>query len=696
MFSITAVLVVLSYYHCSQAYAQEPWKGFYYHPQANTNNSHSIFLKDFEEMVKTLKAKGLNTIVFDMNYSAYHFTSDFRLKNASYPLNRGFSRAESRRMAEITRENGMQVMVALQVFTHSVGNVFPYVYPKYMLPGKAWREGVTYRAYEDFVQYKGTTYQCTSTRISSQSNAPGAKSPYWTPESSNTRDPFNKEGEAVVFKMIDELVDTFTVNGIKPVGFHIGSDEVGWWYDNPEQETGMTSAQIYAMAVTNTFNHIKAKHPGMEVIMWSDMLDPKWNGMPKSEKQNTSGRNTGAAIDLIPKDIIIADWRYEAKQRYRYDDARETFPSVGEFIDKGFRVWPTSWAEVKGTRDLVWTGNMEQARTGKVMGHLYSSWLMSMVPELKRLLNDPHYQVSDSALSVEGISDKPKYRKVYRDIAESILETAHLIDIKQCRGTEFNCGTYPDCEDLNRKSGYSGGEFKGYYCSDNKVLYKTLTFPSDYAGYWRFEGNALDESGRHNGALMKGATIVKDPERGAVLKLSDYGPHMRVKNNDRLKMGTGSLSIGAWFKAGASLSDFGTFVSKDPNFKSYNLFLHQNGKIWFEINGNSFYRISAMGINYRDSRWHHVVAIYDSSVPTINIYVDGTLSNGPYIYSKTGNDASSTSDLFVGNNDGLGQYEFHGLLDDLMIFNRVLTPAEVKLIYIADISGKPKKNPAKK
>ena len=659
----------------------EPWTGFFFSPQANTNNNHRIFLKDFEAMVKVLKAKGLNTIVFDMNYSAYHFSSDYKLKNASYPLNRGFTRAESHRMAAIARENGMQVMVAMQVLTHSVGNVFPYVYPNYMIPGKEWKAGVKYMANIDYVQYLGKTYRCTSTGVSGKSNAPGPNSSFWVSEPTNTRDPFNKEGEAVVFKMIDELIDSFTVNDVKPEGFHIGCDEVGWWYDKPEQATGKSSAQIYAMAVSNAYNHIKEKNPNMEVIMWGDMLDSKWNGMPKSEKYNLSGRDTAAAIDLIPKGMIIADWRYEANQTYRYDDVRELFPSVGEFINKGFRVWTTGWNDVKATTDLVWTGNMEQARTGKVMGHLYSTWLGWMVPELKLLLADPDYQVPDSVLSGLGGSDIPIYRQYYRGIADSINATANLIGVKQCRGTDYFCGAYPNCEDNTQKNGYYGDIFRGYYCLNNSSIYKNLNFPNDYVGYWKFDGNASDATGRNNGALKNGATIIKDAERGSVVQFSGFGPHVKVKNNDTLNMGTGSFSIGAWFKAGASSSDLGALVSKDPNFKSYNLFLHQDGKIMIETNGNDFYRYSTAGVSYRDNKWHHVVAIFDSSVPTINIYVDGVLSNGTSMFINGGNNKSSASDLFIGNNNGFGTYEFQGVMNDVMIFKRVLSAAEVKMIY---------------
>lgn len=668
------------FYLCAPAYALQPWSGIFFCPRANTGNSHAIFLTDFAAMVKSLKAKGLNTIVFDMNYGAYHFTTDAGLDSFSYSAGRGFTPAEANRMAQIVRANGMQVIVALQVLTHSVGNVFPNVYPQYMLPGKNWQQGVSYNAYGDYIRYNGQTYQCLVSHTSAPGNAPPAKA-YWSAAPSDTRDPFNKDGEAVVFGMIDELIAAFTVKGVKPEGFHIGGDELNTWYDNPLQAMGMTSAQIYAMAMTNTYNHIKTNNPNMEVILWGDMLDAKWNGAPKAAN-NSSGRDTAAANDLLPKGLIIADWRYASSQTFRYDTVREIFPSVGEFLNKGFRVWPTGWSDVKGTTDLVWTGNMEQARTGNVMGHLYSTWLNGIVPELTSQLADPNFQVLDSVLAGFGESATPTFRQYYRGVADSINATAYLIGLQQCKGTDYFCGTYPDCTDITQNDGYYGAEFRSYYCSNNRSVYNVINFPNDYVGYWKFKGDAADASGRNNGTLMNGAAITSNAVRGQVVNFAGPNDYVRVKDNALLDMGTGSLSISAWFLAGTA-TGLGTIVSKNPNLTNYSLFLHQDGRVLLETNGISFYRYSTDGTSYRDRKWHHVVAIFDSGVPTINIYIDSMLANGTSMFINGNNVKSGTADLLIGNNNGNGQYQYQGSLDDFMIYNRALSPAEVKMIFLS-------------
>ena len=180
------------------------------------------------------------------------------------------------------------------------------------------------------------------------------------------------------------------------------------------------------------------------------------------------------------------------------------------------------------------------------------------------MLDNPGYQIPDSVLS--GISDaeKPTFRQAYRGLAESIKATTSLIGLKKCRGTDYHCGTYPNCEDNTRKDGYYASEFRSYSCNNNMSVYKVITFPNDYVGYWKFDGDASDVSGLNNGTLQNGATIINDAVRGNVANFATADARVRVKNNDLLNMGTGSLSISVWFKAGAS-SELGTIISKNPD-----------------------------------------------------------------------------------------------------------------------------------
>jgi hypothetical protein len=61
--------------------------------------------------------------------------------------------------------------------------------------------------------------------------------------------------------------------------------------------------------------------------------------------------------------FLICDWHYEL---------RESYPSVPMFLEKGFRVLPTSWKDVAASRALI-DYSLGLGKSG-VLGHLFTSW----------------------------------------------------------------------------------------------------------------------------------------------------------------------------------------------------------------------------------------------------------------------------------------------------------------------------------
>jgi hypothetical protein len=67
--------------------------------------------------------------------------------------------------------------------------------------------------------------------------------------------------------------------------------------------------------------------------------------------------------NMIPKDIIMCDWHCERMKSY---------PSIPFFLDKGFRVLPTSFRDVKQTKKLI---DFSLAFPSERMpGHLCTIW----------------------------------------------------------------------------------------------------------------------------------------------------------------------------------------------------------------------------------------------------------------------------------------------------------------------------------
>jgi hypothetical protein len=97
------------------------------------------------------------------------------------------------------------------------------------------------------------------------------------------------------------------------------------------------------------------------MLMWGDrLLDDK---EMKYGEWESSRNGTAAAVDLVPKDVVICDWHYEL---------REAYPSVPFFARKGFRVWPSSWRNEKAA--LAFLEYARQNGDDKLLGHLCTTW----------------------------------------------------------------------------------------------------------------------------------------------------------------------------------------------------------------------------------------------------------------------------------------------------------------------------------
>ena len=168
--------------------------------------------------------------------------------------------------------------------------------------------------------------------------------------------PRNPGVNPMVFSLIDELIEAFDADA-----FHVGMDEV--FIIGSEfcpRCHGVDPAKLFAKAVNDFHAHIVGKRK-LEMLMWGDrLLDAKSLGFSEWEAA-TNG--TPAAIDLIPKDIIVCDWHYAR---------RDAYPSVPLFLKKGFRVWPSGWQPLEATK--AFSAYARQQKDPRMIGYLCTAW----------------------------------------------------------------------------------------------------------------------------------------------------------------------------------------------------------------------------------------------------------------------------------------------------------------------------------
>lgn len=168
--------------------------------------------------------------------------------------------------------------------------------------------------------------------------------------------PLHPEVNPIIFDLYDELVDAFEADAL-----HVGMDEVFLIAsDYCPRCKSKNPADLFAKAVNDLYGHIVTKR-GLEMLMWGDrLIDGAATGYGEWE---ASMNKTYPAVDMIPKDIIICDWHYEKMKSY---------PSIPMFLDKGFRVLPTSFEKPKAVRALI--DHSLTFSSERMLGHLCTIW----------------------------------------------------------------------------------------------------------------------------------------------------------------------------------------------------------------------------------------------------------------------------------------------------------------------------------
>jgi len=205
-------------------------------------------------------------------------------------------------------------------------------------------------------------------------------------------------------------------------------------------------------------------------------------------------------------------------------------------------------------------------------------------------------------------------------------------------------------------------------------------------GMWSFDGQdmadltAFDRSGQDNHG-----TLTNGPQRtigrlGQALEFDGGDDWVDVDDSDDFSITTtNKLTVSTWIKLN-SFSVTQRVVSKHASGGyEWNIQANTNSTINIVAKnsvGGAYFE-NAYGISA--GTWYHVAWVIDLDVPYAKLYVNGVKRGEDT--TPTGTVASNgTSHLGIGR-DGDGNAAMAGLIDEVRIYNRVLSPDEVKRLY---------------
>jgi len=223
------------------------------------------------------------------------------------------------------------------------------------------------------------------------------------------------------------------------------------------------------------------------------------------------------------------------------------------------------------------------------------------------------------------------------------------------------------------------------------VLFVTcvLTVPS-YAkidlktmvGAWTLDENsgkiAKDSSGNQNdGTLMSNPKWVAG-KFGKALEFNGVDNYIDCGNAESLNI-TKSLTVMGWVKPDVIVSALGwhRFAARGEYDTGWMIGITNVGTPDLTVtNAGAGFATMYGRTTLKIGTWYHIAGVVDSNAKKVYIYLDGALDNDPVAHSgEMMNPGVST---VIGKSGVAHVYDFHGIIDEVAIFNVALTGDDIK------------------
>ena len=227
------------------------------------------------------------------------------------------------------------------------------------------------------------------------------------------------------------------------------------------------------------------------------------------------------------------------------------------------------------------------------------------------------------------------------------------------------------------------------------VLLVTGNAEAGLVGRWRLDGSAADSSGNGHDGEIFGEPKWVDGKIGGAMELDgdDWIEMPGTSAAEGFAGLEGEVTWAAWFKTSNS-GVLNTLMAQGPAGAAH---IQGNRSINIEASGVIMIRAHSVGaltsLNstavVNDGQWHHVAVTIafetDGDNDTMKVYIDGDLSIGYETDTININQHSGVAADFIVTLGARGSTPFNGLIDDVRIYDHVLSDVEI----LAAMAGQP-------
>ena len=198
-------------------------------------------------------------------------------------------------------------------------------------------------------------------------------------------------------------------------------------------------------------------------------------------------------------------------------------------------------------------------------------------------------------------------------------------------------------------------------------------------GYWKFdEGTgtiAVDSSSNNNNGSLQNMeeTDWVDGISGKCLQFDGNNEYVTITHPG----GLSTFTVAAWIKPSGNQVDGACIVADkyDGSVVNYAIFFDERSSIRGGIYDGYWYETP--GYTLTNAIWTHVAFSYDGA--TLKLYINGDLGK---TLDWVGTPSSGELDIYIGKQWEYENY-YKGLIDEVRIYNRALTPSEIKALLLS-------------
>lgn len=204
-------------------------------------------------------------------------------------------------------------------------------------------------------------------------------------------------------------------------------------------------------------------------------------------------------------------------------------------------------------------------------------------------------------------------------------------------------------------------------------------------GWWTLDGNLNDSSGNNLNATNSGATPTNGQNGQANGAYSFNASYIVLPSSSLLNLSASDITVSAWIDlTSAPASTWNDIIAGNGNDWGVGIQDDATGNPLLKMTQVSKIDAPNSTTKITLNTWHHVVVAFKGSSPyTVSYYLDGA-SDGSSVWSNSYLPfTASTKTIGTRSSGTTTSIYFHGSLDDIRVYNRVLSAQEVQALYAA-------------